>query len=45
MTASGRFEARIAYHKTMFHLGAYGTPAEAAAVYQRKRKEFYREFA
>ncbi len=42
---SGRYEARISYHKRQMHLGAFDTPEEAHAVYLAKRKELFREFA
>lgn len=42
---SGRFEARISHHGKQFHLGAFDTPEEAAAVYQLKRKVLYGDFA
>lgn len=45
LRGSGRFQARIACNKKMFHLGAFDTPAEARAAYLAKRKELYGEFA
>jgi hypothetical protein len=45
LTGSGRFEARLGFKKQMLHLGAFDTPAEAASVYQSKRKELYGVFA
>ena len=45
ISASGRYQARIAFNKSMIHLGAYDTPAEAAFAYQAKRRELYGHFA
>ena len=44
-TASGRYQARIAYNKKMIHLGSFDTPTQAQQVYINKRKELYGEFA
>lgn len=40
-----KFQARIAYNKTMLHLGVFNTPDEAHSVYLTKRMELYGEFA
>jgi len=45
MEDSGRFRARIAFHKTTIDLGTYHTPHEAREVYLSKRRELYHEFA
>jgi len=44
-TKAGTFEARIGFHKTQIHLGAFATPEAAHAVYLSKRSELYGEFA
>lgn len=43
--ASGRYEARISFHGTQLHLGAFETPEQAHTAYVAKREELYREFA
>ena len=45
LTGSGRYQARIGYHGTQIHLGAFDTPEEARAIYLDKRKELYGDFA
>ncbi len=45
VSRSGRFEARISYRGTQYHLGAYDTPQEAHGVYLAKRRELFHEFA
>lgn len=42
---SGRYQARIAHNRRMFHLGSFDTPTEAHSVYLTKRKELYGEYA
>lgn len=42
---SGRFQARIACHKKMHHIGCFDTPEEAREAYLAKRKELFGEFA
>jgi HNH endonuclease len=44
-TPHGKFAARIAFKGTMLHLGHFESAAQAAAIYNAKRKELYREFA
>ena len=43
--ASGRFHARIACNKQKFQFGPFDTAAEAQAVYQQKRKEYFGDYA
>lgn len=45
LMGSGRYEARISYHKKQIHLGAFETPEAAHTAYVAKRKELYREYA
>lgn len=42
---SGRYAARIAINKRSLSLGTFRTIKEAVAVYQKKRKEIFGEFA
>lgn len=43
--ASGRFQARIAKNKVMHTIGSFDSPLQAKRAYEKKRKEFYGEFA
>lgn len=43
--ASGKYQARISVNGRQIHLGCYETVEEAASVYQKKRKEFFNDFA
>lgn len=45
LPGSGRYQARIACHKKMHHLGAFDTVDEAHQAYLVKRKELFGEFA
>lgn len=42
---SGRYLARIACNKQMFQFGPFETQDEASAIYQRKRKEMFGDYA
>lgn len=41
----GGFQARLRFMGKQMHLGVYGTPEEAHAVYAAKRQEVFGEFA
>ena len=42
---SGRFHARLACNKQKLQFGPFDTAAEAHAVYQQKRKEYFGDYA
>lgn len=45
IAASGRYQARIGYHKRSITIGAFDTSEAAHRAYLSKRKELYGEFA
>lgn len=45
LTASGRYQARIAMNKRQIVIGVFDSASAASAAYQLARKEMFREFA